>query len=218
MIKFNNLIIFIFLMFSYPVFSQEEKAGSYLWNTVQVNYKVDSKYELAFTNRFFFNNRIDRVDFYFFDLTGYKSLSRHLSMGLGYRNIHSYKVPEWNSGNLFFLYGIYNAAPGFFKLKIATRLGYKHFKINGSQIGLDNISTIDFFANSARKFPKPYITEEAFSELKSMKIQHLRLFTGLHLLKKEHWGFDVFYARWKSHVTERWENNNIWGIATKLSI
>jgi hypothetical protein len=205
-------------MLQNAVFAQEEKAGSYLWNTVQVNYQLKQKYELVFTNRIFYNTQIERMDFYYFDLTGYRTFNRHLSMGLGYRNIHNYKVIDWKSGNLFFLYGIYNANPGFFKLKIATRVGYKHFKTDNSQIGLDNISTIDLFANSARKFPKPYLTEEAFSELKSMKIQHLRLFAGLHLLKKEHWGFDVFYARWKSHVTKSWENNNILGVATKINI
>lgn len=218
MIKFTRLIIFCFMLLQCFVYAQDEGAGSYFWNTVQFNHPIKQNYELVITNRIFYNTQIERMDFYYFDLSGYRTFSRHFSLGLGYRNTHSCKVRNWNSGNLFLLYGIYHANPGFIKLKIATRLGYKQFESDDSQIGLDNISTIDFFANSARKFPKPYIAEETFSELKSMKIQHLRLFTGFHLLKKEHWAFDVFYARWKSHVTETWNNNNIVGVATKFSI
>jgi hypothetical protein len=217
----NKIILFFLILFALaPLegFCQLGNDGSYIWNTIQVNHQFNSKYELVFTNRIFYSDISDRLDFYFLDLTGYRALNKHISMGLGYRRTESYKPDQWNPGNIFWTYGVIYAKTAGIKLKIATRLGYKTFKDIDSQIALDNISTVDFFTNSTSKFPKPYLIEEVFSELKSLKVQNMKLFTGLHLLKGQHFGFDVFYAFWKSNTSSGWKDYNVYGIATKINL
>lgn len=216
--KIILILLFVFVCGTQIVFGQLGNDGSYLWNTVQINHKIGGKYEFVFTNRVFYSNISDRLDYYFLDFTGYRSLTKHFSAGLGYRRTETYKTDKWNYGNIYWMYGVIYAKTGGVKLKIANRLGYKSFKDIDSQIAFDNISTIDFFTNSTSKFPKPYLIEEVFSELKSMKVQNMKLFTGLHLLKGQHFGFDVFYAFWKSNTSSGWKDYNVYGIATKINL
>jgi len=218
MIKFAILSIFMSLFLISVGFSQNGSDGSYLWNTVQVNYQVNAKYELVFTNRLFFNTQIDRFDLYFFDLTGYRKLNNHFSMGLGIRKLNSYKAEEWNPVNIFWTYGIFYAQAAGMKIKLANRFGYKMLNNNDSQLAFDNISSVDFFTKSTSKIPKPYMAGEVFSELKSMQIQHCRLFGGLHLMQKEHLGIDVFYALWKARSEPDWKAYHVFGLSTKFHV
>lgn len=216
--KIILIVLFVIISGIQMVFAQLGNDGSYFWNTIQINRKFNPKYELVFTNRAFYSNISDRLDFYFLDLTGYRTVNKHFSVGLGYRRTESYKTDQWNYGNIYWTYGVIYTRTGGVKLKIANRLGYKSFKDIDSQIALDNISTVDFFTNSTSKFPKPYLIEEVFSELKSLKVQNMKLFAGLHLLKGQHFGFDVFYAFWKSNTTSGWKDYNVYGIATKFNL
>lgn len=216
--KIILILLFVVVSYTQTVFGQLGNDGTYLWNTIQINHKLGQKYELVFTNRVFYSDISDRLDFYFLDLTGYRALTKHFSAGLGFRRTESYKTDQWNYGNIYWTYGVIYAKTGGVKFKISNRLGYKSFKDLDSQIALDNISTIDFFTNSTSRIPKPYVIEEVFSELKSMKIQNMKLFTGLHLLKNPNFGFDVFYAFWKSNTTTGWKDYNVYGIATKFNL
>lgn len=87
-----------------------------------------------------------------------------------------------------------------------------------SQYAWDNISNLDFFTKSSGKFPGPYLSQELFSELKSMKIQNYRLFGGLHLLQKEHFGIDIYYCYWKARALPDWKIYNVFGLSTKFRI
>lgn len=210
--------LFFVISGAQTVFGQLGDDGTYLWNTIQVNHKWGQKYELVFTNRVFYSDISDRLDYYFLDLTGYRTVTKHVSVGLGYRRTETYKTDRWNYGNIYWMYGVIYAKAAGVKFKIANRLGHKSFKEVDSQIAFDNISTIDFFTNSTSKIPKPYVIEEVFSEVKSMKVQNMKLFTGLHLLKKPNFGFDVFYAFWKSNTSTGWKNYNVYGVATKFNL
>lgn len=216
--KYFAAVFIFFLFLSHEGYSQFGKDGSYLWNTVQVNHKFNPKYEVVFTNRVFYNHISDRMDFYFFDLTGYRMLTRHFSLGLGLRRIESYKSDRWDPVNVLWTYGIIYAQTVGMKFKIANRFGYKTYRDSESQLALDNISTVDFFTNSKNRIPKPYLLTEVFSELKSMKIQNVRIFTGLHLLKFRSVDFDGFCALWKSNTSSGWKSYNVYGLATKIRI
>jgi len=109
-------------------------------------------------------------------------------------------------------------SPANLKIKFANRAVYKSFRTADSQIGLDNITNVDFFAGSQSRIPKPYLADELFSELKSMKLQNIRLYGGLHLWKKEHFGIDLFYCYLFANSGNEWKNFNVYGLNTKISI
>jgi hypothetical protein len=218
MIKFTGSLIFLLVSVLSGVFARSGSDGSYFWNTVVVNCQLNSKYELTFINKEHYSNQVSRFDFYYLDFAGYRKVNPHLSIGLGYRKSESYKSAQWNPGNNYFLYGIYYASPGSLKLKISNRFGYKTFYQADSQYAWDNISNLDFFTKSSGKLPKPYLSQELFSELKSMKIQNYRMFGGLHLLRKDHFGIDAYYCYWKTRSVPDWKTYHVFGLSTKFHI
>lgn len=218
MIKYVSLWILFVLVFTSTGFCQLGNDGTYVWNTLQLNHKFDPKYEIAFTNRLYYSDISNRMEYYYLDLTGYRNFNTHFSMGLGERITGSYKLGKWNPGNSILGYGIIYLQAGSVKIKLALRSGYKSFKYSNSQIPFDNLTTIDFFTKLTNKIPKPYIYTELFSELKTFKLQNARLFSGLHLLKKKYIGLDVYYALWESNTSAGWKSYNIYGMATKFTI
>lgn len=218
MIKFWSLFILLLFSSVSRSFAQWPDDGSYLWNVVNISYPVNEKTNLLLNFKEQYNNQTDRNDFFHIELTAYRKLSSSFSMGLGYRQTESYKADTWLAGHNYLLYGVFMFSPANLKIKFANRIVYKSFRNTDSQVGFDNITNIDFFAKSKSKIPKPYIGDEVFSELKSMKLQHIRLYFGFHLLKKEHFAFDVFYCDLFVNSELAWKNFNVYGINTKINI
>lgn len=199
-------------------FAQFAKDGSYIWNVLNVSYSINDKTDLVLSNKNHYSNQTDRVDFSHTELTAYRKISPKFSLGLGYRQTESYKLQHWVAGHNYLLYGVYYLTPGNVKIKFANRLAYKSFKAYAPQYGFDNITTIDLFVKSENKLPKPYLNEEMFSELKSLKVQNFRLYSGFHLFKRKHFGVDMFYCYWKTRPAAEWKNYNVFGLNSKFSI
>jgi hypothetical protein len=115
-------------------------------------------------------------------------------------------------------YGVLFFNPLNMKIKFSNRLTAKVSKTAENQYGLDNISNIDFFVRSTCKFPKPYLMDEIFSNFNSGKIQTIRIYGGLHLLKMKYFGLDLYYCYWRAHSGPMWNAYNVLGINTKVRI
>ena len=219
--KRNFIKIFLFFLsafFCNDVYPQFASDGSYFWNVTNVNYTINEKTYLFLNTKEHFSNQTDRIDFFHLELTAYRKLTPKFSMGLGYRQTESYKLSNWYAGHNYLLYGMCIFSPANLKIKFANRVVYKSFKNADSQIGLDNMTNVDFFARSTSKIPKPYVADELFSELKSFKLQNVRFYGGLHLLKAEHLSVDVFYCYWMTCGGIDWKNYDVYGLCTKFSI
>jgi hypothetical protein len=216
--KIASLFV-IFLAFYTPEgFAQFAGDGSYLWNSTSITYSFNDKTELVFGNKDHYSNQINRLDYFSFDLIGYRKLSKKFSLGLGLRQTESYKSDRWNPGKMYLFYGVYAFNPWDIKIKFANRLVAKTYKTSDTQYGLDNITNVDFFVRSTSKIPKPYLMDEIFSNLKSGKVQTIRLYVGFHLFKKEYLGIDLFYCYWKTRSTADWKDYNVFGLSTKVRI
>jgi len=199
-------------------FAQLSADGSYIWNTTSITYSLNDKTELSLGNKDHYSNQIDRLDYYHFELTGYRKLTNQFSLGLGLRQTESYKSNGWNPGQTYLLYGVLFFNPLDMKIKISNRLTAKVSKTVENQYGLDNISNIDFFVHSTCKFPKPYLMDEIFSNINSRQIQTIRIYGGFHVFKKEHIGIDLYYCNWQTRSTTDWKGYNVLGISTKVKI
>jgi len=200
------------------VFAQLSADGSYIWNTTSITYALNDKTELSLGNKDHYSNQINRLDYYYFDLTGYRKLTNHLLLGLGYRRSSTYKSDQWSPSNNYLSYLVYLAQPGNVKIRCATRFAYKTFETADSQYSIDNISTIDFFVKSNWHFPKPYLMDEIFTEIKTKRFQNVRIYGGLHLLKMKYFGLDLYYCYWRSHSGPVWNAYNVLGVSTKVKI
>lgn len=216
--KTTTLLIIFFTLSLSEAFAQLAKDGSYIWNVLNVSYSINDKTDLVLSNKNHYSNQTDRVDFSHTELTAYRKISPKFSVGLGYRQTESYKIQQWVAGHNYLLYGVYLLTPGNVKIKFTNRLAYKTFKAYAPQYTFDNITTVDLFVRSVSKLPKPYLNEEMFSELKSLKVQNFRLYGGFHLFKREHWGVDMFYCYWKTRPAAEWKNYNVFGLSSKFSI
>ena len=116
------------------------------------------------------------------------------------------------------LYGVGYFNPGDVKIKFANRFALRTFKVSETQYTFDNISNVDFFVHSTSKIPKPYFMDEIFTNLQVRKVQTIRLYGGLHVLKFKHVGFDLFYCYQKARPSWVWKEYNIFGINTKFRI
>jgi hypothetical protein len=218
MVKFKGLLFFL-LVFSFSdSFAQLGSDGSYFWNSTGITYSFNEKTELYFGNKDHYSNQINRFDYLHFELVGYRKLTPKFSLGLGIRETENYKSNGWNQGQTYMFYGVYLFSPWNMKIKFANRLTTKVSKTADNQYGLDNISNIDFFVRSTCKFPKPYLMDEIFSNFNLGKVQTVRIYGGLHVLKKEHWGIDLFYCYWQTRSTAEWKYYNVLGISTKVKI
>ena len=159
----KSLFILILLLFFTPCFAQFAANGSYFWNIFNVNYSINEKTSLFLNTKMQFSNQTDQLDFAHAELTAFRKLTPKFSMGLGYRQTESYKLSSWYAGHNYLLYGVCYFSPGNLNIKFANRLVYKTFKTDDSQIALDNISAVDFFAASVNRIPKPYLADEVFS-------------------------------------------------------
>ena len=218
MVKFAGLLLFILVFGISASFAQLGSDGSYLWNSTNITYSFDDKTELTFGNKDHYNNQIDRLDYYHFELIGYRRLTSKFSLGLGLRQTESYKSNVWNPGQTYLLYGVLFFNPLDMKIKFSNRLTAKVSKTVEMQYGLDNISNIDFFVRSTCKFPKPYLMDEIFSNINSGQIQTIRIYGGFHVFKKEHFGIDLYYCNWQTRSTADWKGYNVLGISTKVRI
>jgi len=216
--KITVVIIILLSVCGNNVFAQLSADGSYIWNTTSITYTLNDKTELSLGNKDHYNNQIDRLDYYHFELTGYRKLTNQFSLGLGLRQTESYKSNGWNPGQTYLLYGVLFFNPLDMKIKFSNRLTAKVSKTTETQYGLDNISNIDFFVRSTCKFPKPYLMDEIFSNFNSGKIQTIRIYGGLHLLKMKYFGLDLYYCYWRAHSGSVWNAYNVLGINTKVRI
>ncbi|MFY9150915.1 MAG: DUF2490 domain-containing protein [Prolixibacteraceae bacterium] len=215
---------FTFLLFILPVFFfQEVNAqfaadGLYLWNSTSLCYSANKKTELVLSNKDHFSNQIDHLDYFHFELTAYRALTTNFQLGLGYRQTESYKTSSWSPGSTYLFYTVYNFHPADISIRFANRLAVRTYKISDTQYTFDNITNVDFFAHSTSKIPKPFLNDEIFTNLNHQKVQTIRLYTGLHLLKFQHLAFDLYYCYQKTRPSWEWKNYNIWGISTKFRI
>lgn len=215
-ITFAFLIAFILL--STEGYSQLAQDGSYLWNSTSVTYSVNAKTDLVFGNKDQFSNQIDRLEYYHLELIGYRKLTTDFSIGLGLRQTENYKSAQWNPGQTILLYGVCFFNPGSVKIKFANRITSKFSKTSTTQLGLDNITNVDFFTHSTNKLPRPYLMDELFSSLSAGKIQTIRIYAGFRLFKTRHFGLDLYYCYWKNRSTANWKDYNVAGINTKFWI
>ena len=216
--KITVVIIILLSVCGNNMFAQLSADGSYIWNTTSITYTLNDKTELSLGNKDHYNNQIDRLDYYHFELTGYRKLTNQFSLGLGLRQTESYKSNGWNPGQTYLLYGVLFFNPLDMKIKFSNRLTAKVSKTAENQYGLDNISNIDFFVRSTCKFPKPYLMDEIFSNINSGKIQTIRIYGGLHLLKMKYFGLDLYYCYWRAHSGPIWNAYNVLGISIKVRI
>jgi len=216
--KITVVIIILLSVCGNNVFAQLSADGSYIWNTTSITYSLNEKTELSLGNKDHYSNQIDRLDYYHFELAGYRKLTSKFSLGLGLRQTESYKSNGWNPGQTYLLYGVLFFNPLDMKIKISNRVTAKVSKTAENQYGLDNISNVDFFVRSTCKFPKPYLMDEIFSNINSRQIQTIRIYGGFHVFKKEHFGIDLYYCNWQTRSTADWKGYNVLGISTKVRI
>jgi hypothetical protein len=216
--KITVVIIILLSVCGNNSFAQLSADGSYIWNTTSITYSLNDKTELSLGNKDHYSNQIDRLDYYHFELIGYRKLTNQFSLGLGLRQTESYKSNGWNPGQTYMFYGVLFFNPLNMKIKFSNRLTAKVSKSAENQYGLDNISNIDFFVRSTCKFPKPYLMDEIFSNFNSGKIQTIRIYGGLHLLKMKYFGLDLYYCYWRSHSGPVWNAYNVLGVNTKVRI
>lgn len=216
-IKLRGLLFLLFLFCCSAGFAQFSTDGSYIWNVFNVNCHITNKTDLYLNTKEHYKNQADRFDFYHAELTLYRKLGPKFSLGLGYRQTGSYKPEQWTGGHNYLFYGVHYLSPGNIKIKIANRFVYKTFRHSDTQYALDNISNVDFFARSVNKIPKPFLSEELFTEVKTKKIQNVRFYGGLHVLKSKYVGFDLFYCYWLTQSTD-WKKYNVFGLTSKVNI
>jgi hypothetical protein len=216
--KITVLLIIFFNILISEAFAGTSEDGSYFWNSTSITTLLNEKTELYFGNKDHFSNQTDHLDYFHFELIGYRKISQKFSLGLGLRQTESYKSERWNPGQTYMLYGVYFLNPWDIKIKFANRFALRTYKTSDTQYGFDNITNIDFFTRSASKFPKPYLMDELFSSLNLGKVQTVRLYGGFHILKKEHFGIDLYYCYWKTRSTAEWKNYNVLGLSTKFRI
>lgn len=216
--KNTILLIFFLSLTAFTSFSQIGSDGSYLWNSMNITYSVSPKTQLVLANKDHFNNQIGRLDYYHFDFTVYHEIVRNFSLGLGLRQNETLKSGNWTPGNAYFFYGVYNFSPANIKIKFSNRLALRTFRISETQYTFDNNTILDFFSKSNSIIPKPFLQDELFTNLKAEKIQTLRLYGGIHLLKKLHWGMDLYYCYTAIRPLWIWKEYNILGLNTKFKI
>jgi hypothetical protein len=216
--KITVVILLLLSVSGNNLFAQLSADGSYIWNTTSITYTLNDKTELSLGNKDHYSNQINQLDYYYFDLTGYRKLTNHLLLGMGYRRSSTYKSALWSPSNNYLSYLVYLAEPGNMKIRCATRFAYKTFETADSQYSIDNISTFDFFVKSKWHFPKPYLMDEIFTEIKTKRFQNVRIYGGLHLLKMKYFGLDLYYCYWRAHSGSVWNAYNVLGVNTKVRI
>jgi hypothetical protein len=216
--KIKCVVLFLLLLNTFSGFAQIGSDGSYFWNSTAISYPINDKYELSFGNKDHYSNQINRLDYIHFELIGYRKVTNVFSLGLGVRQTESYKSDKWNPGQTYMFYGVLLFNPLDIKIKFANRLTAKVSKTAETQYGLDNISNIDFFTKAKWKFPKPYLADEIFSNFNTERVQTVRIYSGFHVFKKEHWGVDLYYCYQQTRSTAEWKYYNVLGIGTKLKI
>ena len=187
-VKFTGLLLFLTIFGFSNCFAQLGSDGSYLWNSTSITYSFNDKTELAFGNKDQYSNQIDRLEYYHFELIGYRKLTSKFSLGLGVRQTESYKSGGWIPGQTYLFYGILFFNPFDMKIKFSNRLAAKVSKTTDTQYGLDNISTIDFFTKSKCKFPRPYLMDELFLEFKFRKGSNRFEYTEVFICSKKNIG------------------------------
>lgn len=216
--KITVILILLLNVFAFEGFAQFTSDGSYFWNSTGITYSFNDKTELYFGNKDHYSNQINKLEYYHFELIGYRKMTDKFSLGLGVRQTGNYKSNGWNPGQTYMFYGVYLLNPWDIKIKFANRLTAKVNKTTDTQYGLDNVSNIDFFTRSTCKFPKPYLMDEIFSNFNVGKVQTIRIYGGFHVFKKEHWGIDLYYCYWETRSTADWKDYNVLGISTKVRI
>ena len=216
-IKLKCFLFLVFVVCQSTGYAQLSTDGSYIWNVFNVNYRIDDQTDLFLNTKEHYTNQADRFDFYHAELTLYRKLGEKFSLGLGYRQTGNYHPEQWTGGHNYLLYGVHFFHPWNVKIKIANRFVYKTFAHSETQYGLDNISNIDFFAQSVNKIPKPYLCEEIFTEARTRKIQNIRVYGGLHVIKTKYIGFDLFYCYWLTQ-SAKWNKYNVFGLTSRVNI
>ena len=216
--KITFLLIIFLLVIAHEGFAKLTNDGSYIWKLTNINYSISDKTEVVFSNKDHYSNQIDHLDYFHFDLSAYRKISKKFSLGLGVRQTESYKSGSWKVGQTYMLYGVYAWNPWNIKIKSANRLVYKVSKTSDTQYGLDNITNVDFFVRSVNHIPKPYLMDELYSNFNHQEVQTIRLYGGFRLLRTEHFGIDLFYCYWLTNNGNAWKNFNVYGLGSKIRI
>ncbi len=216
--KIDFILILFFTGMGYNVFGQLGGDGSYFWNSTSISYTANHKTEITLSNKDQYSNQIDHLEYFHFDLAAYYRVFENFALGLGIRQNESYKTDGWSPGNAYFFYGVYYFARKNFKVRFSNRIAMRTYKISDTQYTFDNNTTFDFFTDIKAKLPKPYLQDEIFTNLNVQKVQTVRIYGGLHVLKRSHWAIDIYYCLQETRPSWVWKSYDTYGLSTKFHI
>ena len=190
-----------------------------VWNTDVEEFRINSSLKLALEEEFRWGNNAGDFYYHHYDLGFFYDVNKHLSIGIGYRQIFEEKSGKFKEENEPYGTATFIWETAGFRFDDRSRLEYRHFDYQTDSWRYRNKITV----KAPWKFTKweiqPYVADEIFLGLNGINLDRNRFFSGLGFKISRNLKGEIYYMLQssKSSGTCLWKDANVLGTKLKLS-
>ena len=188
-----------------------------IWNTDTEEYKVNKDLKVAFEQEFRWGNNASEFYYQHYDLGLIYALSKHWSVGGGYRQVYELSKNKFLIENEPYLTATLSLSGGGFNFESRNRLEYRYFEHKADSGRYRNKFTLKYPLKIAKVEIQPYVSDEVlFGFGGTNQFNQNRLSSGLGINLTQNIKAEVYYMLVTVKISGKWMDSNVLG--TKLKI
>lgn len=190
-----------------------------VWNTDVEEFKISKSLKIALEEEFRWGDNAKEFCYHHYDLGFGYELSKHLNLGIGYRQIFEKKGDKFKEENAPYGAASLIGELAGFKFDDRSRLEYRHFDYQTDSWRYRNKITIKLPWKFTKLEMQPFIADEVFLSLNGINLNQNRFSCGFGLKITKNMRGEIYYMLQssKSSGTCLWKDANVLGTKCKIS-
>ena len=209
-------IFLLIVLFAHQAFAAFGDGDFQYWNTEQISWKVQEKWQISAEEEFRFGSSAGRFYYQHTDITlKYSGMADWFDIAAGYRLVYENKGQgKWAYENRPQFEGIFKMDLWDLKLSDRNRFEWRFPENKTSRWRYRNKLTFALPLKISELNFKPYVADEIFVDFKEGELNRNRLYGGIEFKLLKHLTFDIYYLWESTKSGKHWVNYNVLG--TKL--
>jgi hypothetical protein len=208
--KFQSILSFVLSLVIGQALCAQEGRDLQLWNTLSVQGRINQSYDFKISTKTQYLVNEQHRDVTYLDLAAYRKMNNWLKLGAAFRVSQLVKehgdIVEYRPQ---LISAIYLKSKNI-QYQTTNRIEHRSFSEGPSHFRYYHNIFVHF--PSIAHLPKVYVGEELFTKFNAENLFLGRIYGGLHLLDRGHFGIDVYYVWQKLKVDKEWQGANVLGL------
>ena len=189
-----------------------------LWNKNQLNVTLSTRLTLKVAQKIHFIPESEKLEVFYGEVFLSDLPLGWMEYGAGFRVSKVQPIKQtWTTENRLMVFADFTKTIDAFRFTFGNRFEYRNFSDLSDLFRYKQTFTLQF-PNLTGWGIQFYASEETFFKLNDGKMNLARFFSGLHVLKTEHFRLSVYYGLQKTKVINKWYSSDIIGMNLRYAI